>query len=252
MQTINHIILYYQHAIQYFLNDVNSYYKVREVANGILHAIHQRRKKNKNPNIRNSKSDKIEDREKTLRKYFCNLVSWGILLERETNTEKGIGSTFEYKLTRFGNMIALLIETGLAKNKHSHDMLYTLLASYFNEESYSLDIFCKIYLRRIKEKSLFYIFIDYLRKNIIYENRCIDNENDLFTFMVLFRTLDNKLNKKLWKLWKDSFNELYQEVQPLFLYHLKLKIDSIIDETVSNYGYYEDALFGQKEGLTQW
>lgn len=240
--------MYYQNIIKFFLKDVNSYYKVREVANGVIRITQQRLKKNKDPKIRNKKKHKIEDREKTLRRYFSNLVSWKILIERETRIEKGEGSSFEYKLTRFGTLIALLIETGFANNKkNSFGSLYEFLISYFNEELYSLDHFCKIYFRRIRDASIFNIFIDYLRKNITYENKCIVNENDLFTYMILLRTSDKRLNRKLWKLWNNSFNELNREIQTLFSHHLKLRIDSIIDETVSNYGYYENVLFRQKD-----
>ncbi len=162
--------------------------------------------------------------------------------------EKGKGSTFEYKLTRFGTLIALLIEIGFVNNKkNSFRALYEFLMSYINEESYSLDYFCKIYLRRIRDAPIFNIFIDFLRKNIIYENKCIVNENDLFSYMILLRTTDKRLNRKLWKLWDHSFNELNRENQILFTHHLKLRTDSTIKETISNCGHYEDVLFRQKD-----
>ncbi len=239
---------YYQNIIRFLLKNANSYYKIREVANYVVLNTQQRIKKNKDPKIRNKKKHIIEDREKTLRRYFSNLVSWKILIERETMVEKGKGSTFEYKLTRFGTLIALLIEMGFVNNKkNSFRALYEFLMSYINEESYSLDYFCKIYLRRIRDASIFNIFIEYLRKNIIYENKCIVNENDLFTYMILLRTTDKRLNRKLWKLWECSFNELNREIQTLFSHLLKIRIDSIIDETILDYGHYEDVLFGQKD-----
>jgi hypothetical protein len=158
---------------------------------------------------------------------------------------KGTGSTSEYKLTRFGHLLALLIETDFDDSKKSYNSLYSFLESYFNDGPYSLDCFCKIYLNKCKERDLFKAFIDYLRKNIIYENRYIENENDLFIHMVLSTTNDTRLNRRLWKLWDKSFKELKREIQTLFSYHLKLKIDGIIDETVSDYGHYEDVLYRQ-------
>jgi DNA-directed RNA polymerase subunit RPC12/RpoP len=241
--------LYYQNIIRFFLKDIHSFYKVREVEKWLLTKV-PLRTKIKDKEIDSITNNKIEYREKTIRNYCKNLASWRILLERETSVEKGTGSTFEYQLTRFGNLIALLIETGFVNDgKNPYDLLYNFLVSYFDKEPYSLDHFCKIYLRKCKEKGLFDTYVDYLRKNIIYQNRHIDNVNDLFTFMVLFRTDDRRLNKKLWKLWQNSFKELNSKIHPLLLYHLKLKIDEIVNETVIDYGNYENVLFSNKENF---
>lgn len=131
--------LIYQHIIKYFLKDVNSYYKVREVENKVKDDIpHNTKNKKDNPNIIHySKSIIVEHSEKTFRKYFQNLVDWRILIARQTNAEKGPGSTFEYKITKFGHLLALLIYTEFNNSKESFDALYSFLESYFNEESYS-------------------------------------------------------------------------------------------------------------------
>ena len=238
--------LYYQYIIRYFLRDVNAYFKVRTVGNEVIKFVPLRTRKNHNVNDSNP-SDIIEDREKTFRKYFDNLVNWKILTKRETTIETGPGSTFEYQITRFGNLLALLIETDFNKNKNTYDSLYSFLESHFNHESYSIDHFCKAYLKKCKDKDIFEIFIDYLRKNVLYQNKSIENENDLFTFMILQRTPDRRLNRNLWKLWLDSFNELDRQYQDLLLYHLKLAIDRIIAESVANHFLYEETLFKTRE-----
>jgi hypothetical protein len=79
--------LYYQHIIRNFLKDTDSYFKVRQISNTIFNIVPLRRKKNFNPN--NNKSEMVEDREKTIRKYCKQLVSWQILSKRQTNVEKG-------------------------------------------------------------------------------------------------------------------------------------------------------------------
>jgi hypothetical protein len=239
--------LYYQQIIRYFLKDVNSFFKVRVIVNEILDTVPPRSKKkdidNNNNNNSKRKSDKVEYREKTYRKYIQNLVSWGILSVRQTSMEKGTGSTFEYKITRFGNLLALLIETNFNKNKSSYDSLYSFLESYFNHESYSIDYFCKVYLKKCKEKNVFETFIEYLRKNVLYHSKYIANENDLFTQMILQRTSHRHLNKMLWKLWGESFSELDHKIQHLFLYYLKLAIDKAIKGTVTNHFQYEKVSF---------
>lgn len=104
-----------------------------------------------------------------------------------------------------------------------------------------------MYLKKCKENNLFEIFIDYFRKNVIYQNKYIENEKDLFTFMVFLRTFDKKLDKKLWKLWLESFNELGRHSQELLIYHLKLAIDRIVSGTVLNDGEYEKVSFTCKD-----
>lgn len=237
--------LYYQQIIRYFLKDINSFFKVRVIANGITNIVPPRSKKKNSDDMDNNKrkKDKVEDHEKTYRKYFQNLVNWGILSARQTPIEKGTGSTFEYQLTRFGNLLALLIETDFNKNKCSYDSLYHFLESYFNDESYSIDYFCKAYLKKCKDTNVFETFIEYLKQNVLYQSKYIANENDLFTQMILQRTSNRRLNRLLWKLWMESFIELDHQIQHLFLYHLKLAIDRIIKGTVANHFKYENTSF---------
>ncbi len=241
--------LTYQHIIKYFLKDVFSYYKVREVENKVKDDLvhNTKNKKDDQHSLNYTKSIIIEHSERTFRKYFQNLVDWGILTKRQTIMEKGTGSTFEYQITKFGHFLALMIDVGFNRSKESFDKLYSFLESYFNDESYSLDRFCKSYLKKCKENSLFEIFIEYFRKNVIYQNIYIENERDLFIFMVFLRTSDKRLNKKLWKLWFEFFNELGQHSQELLIYHLKLVIDRIISRIVLNHGAYESVSFACKD-----
>jgi hypothetical protein len=147
------------------------------------------------------------------------MVSWGILSNKQIPVKKGTGHTFEYAITKFGKLLALLIETDFNTSKSAFDLLYSFLELYFNEESYSIDYFCKSYLKKCKKAGLFVDFIGYLRKNILYQSKYIANDNDLFTSMIFMTTSDNQLNKKLWKLWNESYNEMDYDLQELFLYH---------------------------------
>lgn len=239
--------IYYQRIIQYFLNDVQSYYTLRDVVNPILHLLPLRTKnKKKNYDLNKDKNKIVESKEKTLTNYFSNLVSWQILSKRPIKMKTGTGDTFEYKITKFGQLLALLIDTEFNKSNMSFDALYSFLKVYFNQEPSSLDYFCKVYLNRCKESGLFEIFIEHLRKNMLYQNNYIENDNDLFTSMVFMTTFDKQLNVKLWKLWNESYNDLSYESQELFLYHLKLALDRRIGETVVSYGPYESMLFESK------
>jgi hypothetical protein len=234
--------LYYQHILLYLLEDVNQFYKVRQILNGIITKVPIRRKgktkQKENP------SDIVENREKTFRIYCDNLKFWNLVSSRETVSEKGKAPTNEYRLTKFGNLIALIISTEFAEDKREiYDKLYDYLESHFKDKSYSLDEFCIKYFRKCKEVNLFGEFIDYLRNSLVYNNDYISNDNDLFTHMILLRTDDKRINRKLWKLWKKSFNELSVENMRYIQQHLKLALERRIEEKIKDYSEFENARF---------
>ncbi|CAN5865529.1 hypothetical protein BH23THE1_BH23THE1_13580 [soil metagenome] len=239
---------YYQRIIQYFLVDTNSYIKVREVANCVIKNVDLRIKKGNAIDKTQNKNEIVEDREKTFRKYFNHLVSLKILTERPTKMEKGNGYTLEFKLTKLGNLVALIINTEFTADKGaSYDMLYSHLESHFDDQPSTIDVFCKIYLKKCKDNGFFEIFVDSLRRNLLHLTKYVESENDIFTQMILLRTNNKRINKKLWSLWKQSFDELDQNIQFFLMKHLKLVIDRIISESMENFSFYEDASFKCKD-----
>ncbi len=236
--------LYYQRILQCFLRGVNSYFKVREVANWVVGKVELRTKKGDLADKIPPRSDIVEDREKTFRRYFRRLVSLKLLSERQTTMGKGSGYTFEYKPTKLGHLLALLVDVEFSEDKKSaHDQLYSFLENYFDEESSSVDLFCKIYLKKCKDEGLFEIFIDHLEKNLLHYGKHIQSQNDIFTHMALIHTNDKKINKRLLKLWHSSLESLDEETQNLFIYHLKLKINEIIKQTIDDIQIYEESSF---------
>ena len=234
--------LYYQCILRYFLKDPNQFAKVREVANWLIDIVPLRTKKASNES--GSKSEIVENREKTFRKYFGDLSSWNLISSRKTIGQKGNVSTYEFKLTNFGNLLALLIETEFAEHKEkAYDQLYQYLQSYFMNQSYSLDEFCISYFEKSKDSKLFGLFVEHLRKNLIYHNYYVSNDNDLFTQSILLTTDIKAINKKLWKLWKKSFDELAPENMRLLQHHLKLVLGRMIERKIKNYDRYLRVVF---------
>ena len=218
------------------------------MTNCVIKNVYLRTRNSNVVDITQNKNDIVEDREKTFRKYFKHLVSLNLIVERSTRMEKGSGYTFEYKLTKLGNLVGLIINTEFMQDKKgSYDMLYSHLESHFNNQPSSVDVFCKTYLKRCKDNGLFEIFVHNLKRNILYPNKHIENENDIFTQMILLRTNDKKINRKLWKLWYSSFCELNIDIQYLLTKHLKLTIDRIISESIGNIQHYENVMFRCKD-----
>jgi len=207
------------------------------VANSLITEVPTRRRKTKNTN--ESASKIIENREKTLRKYFEELTSWKLLESRETDKEKGTGKTLEYKLTDFGQLIALVINIDYDMSKNKYDSLYQYLLSYFTHQSYSLDELCIRYLKKCKAVNLFEPFARNIKKNLIYYNEVIRNEHDFFTYMILLRTGNIQTDEALWKMWKESLSELDPNHRKHLYHNLKLKVERIIEQKATNYSEYE-------------
>jgi hypothetical protein len=236
--------LYYQRIIQYFLKGVKEYHTLREVVKVIIKLLplRTREKEENDLDIDEEWNEVVENREKTFRTYFSNLVSWQILSKRPTPMKTGPGNTDEYQITNFGHLLALLIDTEFNNNEKSFNTLYSYLESYFDDRIYSVYHFCKSYLKKCNDVHLFKVFIKYLKENILYKNNYIENDNDLFTSFIFMRTSDEKLNQRLWSLWYKAYTELDYGLQQLLLYHLKIAMERRIVETIPIYGAYEGFL----------
>ena len=87
-----------------------------------------------------------------LQSILMHLSSWNLVSSRKTTGQKGNVSTNEFKLTNFGNLLVLLIETEFAEHKEkAFDQLYQYLQSYFMNQSYSLDEFCISYFEKSRD-----------------------------------------------------------------------------------------------------
>jgi hypothetical protein len=217
--------------------DSSRYFKVREVANWLIDVVPLRSKTN--DILHGPKSRIIGNIEKTLRKYFKELNESQLLKSKEADISTKTGKTLEYKLTDFGNLIALIINLEYDVSTSKYDRLYQYLLSYFTHESYSLDEFCIRYLHKIKESNLFESFATNIKKNSIYYNELIRNDHDLFTFMILLRTGNKQTDEALWKLWEESLSELDPDHMKLLFHNLKLKIEKMLEMNAKDYSEYE-------------
>lgn len=223
--------------MRFFLVEPSGYFKVSKVANWLINVVPLRHKTNHV--LSGPPSKTIGNIDKTLRKYFKELNMWQLLESKETKISKGSGTTLEYKLTDFGNLISLIINLEYDVSTRKYDRLYQYLLSYFTHESYTLDEFCIKYLHKVKESNLFESFATNIKKNLIYYNEVIRNDHDLFTYMILLRSGNKQTDKALWKLWKKSLSEINPNHMKLLFHNLKLKIEKMIELNVVDYSEYE-------------
>lgn len=119
------------------------------------------------------------------------------------------------------------------------DKLYSFWQSYFNNKSYSLDLFCSTYFRRCKEAGLLGDFLESFKIGITESFHHFNNLNNLFTHTILLSTLDKQKNKVLLNLWHESYQSLDRKNRELFTYHLKIYINRIMQTRVSAYACFE-------------
>ncbi|HXT85073.1 MAG TPA: hypothetical protein VN704_12225 [Verrucomicrobiae bacterium] len=180
-----------------------------------------------------------------------NLVKWNILIAETVLTIKGKARIFA--ISPFGKMLSSIIETILSANKKSsHDELFDSWKSHLSVNISSLDLFCMKYLEKCKEEELFEKFVDYYIKSFKYgKSRHIQSVNDLFTRMALVKLEDPMKNSILFDNWKKSFEKLDEETRKLFSHHIKLYIDRIILNEISDYSKYELKRFEAKDKSDQ-
>jgi hypothetical protein len=173
------------------------------------------------------------------------------LPSRPVSAEKA-GSTLEFQLTPLGKLIALLVEMDFEENKETvMNSFVEFFYSYcLGADINSVNLFCRHYFIACLNEKIFHLLFDHLKEYLLYQHSHIYTINDIFTLIILSRTSDDETNKRLWKLWEYSFSRLNEQMQNLFLHHLKLFMDRVIEDRAISFGDYEDSLFEIKDNFS--
>jgi len=202
--------------------------------------------------IKYRSSDNKEKTNGLFKRHFNDLIECNVLKFKTDEGIKGV-KTRKYRLTPLGKMLASIIETILSEDKKgSHNKLFNSWKSHLNLDPSSLNLFCMKYIDKCKEAGLFEEFVDYYIKSFKHgKGRHIQSVNDLFTRMALVKLKDPMKNSILFDNWKKSFDELDEETRNLFSYHIKLYINRVILNEISDYSKYELKRFEAKDKLDQ-
>jgi hypothetical protein len=174
----------------------------------------------------------------TITKCLENLTYLDLLESRNvisTNTE----DTKEYRFTKLGRLIALLIKQ--IKIEHPRiDEIYNQSLAYYDGLNNSVAKFCSIFFRKCyeKDRKLFGIIVNRLVETLLYTS---NNKNAFMIWMKKTQAFYN--HPVMWELFKESFDELGKrsmEHKNMFLYELKLEIEDAHEYKSRNLRSFED------------
>ena len=114
------------------------------------------------------------------------------------------------------------------KKQDKYNNLFNYWKIDLGDYSSSLDLFCMSYLYKCKDEGLFEEFAQFYFNNLVYYNQNIQNNNDLFTRMILVRFNDKQKDSILFNIWKNSYDELDEKNRQLFSNHMRILLNRII------------------------
>jgi hypothetical protein len=225
----------YQYIINFFLNDENRFFKITEIQDILFKVpIIFNVDLSKNP------SDIRKNQNRQFNTFLTELKDWKIITSNPAKSIKGETNTKEYKLSKFGKTLALIIEFILSdKKQENYNELFNYWKIYLNDQPASLDLFCLVYLDKCKERGLFDEFADFFVNSILYRNQYIRNNIDLFTSLILVKFKDEQKNKDLFEVWRKSIDELDEKTRELFLNHMSIHINRMIAINAYDFAKYE-------------
>ncbi len=150
----------------------------------------------------------------------------------------------EYHISKPGKYIALVAKTLIdgTDSQATNDLIYQNWKVGFEDESFSLDLFCKSYFKYCTESNLLKEFTK-CYVNYILEQPDLISYTELFSQMIFYRFDNDKSNNKnLWEFWKIALINL-NEKRNYFFNHIKLHIDRFIENKVHDFAKYEDARY---------
>jgi hypothetical protein len=226
----------YQYIIRFLSNDKkNNGHKITDIQDEVLEKASHLFK----IDITKNPSDIKKNTNRQFNKYLDELERWKFIESIPSKSKKNV-ETNTYQLSKFGQIIALLIDSLLSENKQDKfNKLFDYWKIYLSSYSSSLDLFCLSYLDKCKESGLFDEFAEFFVNNLVYDNQNIQDINDLFTQMILVKFNDKQKDAVLFDIWKKSYNKLDEQTQQLFSYHMMVHLNRMILRKIHDDYRYE-------------
>ncbi len=178
-----------------------------------------------------------------------DLESWKLITSRGAKNDKDGADTKEYKITNIGRIIVLIVRYYNSENKNDvYEKFYDNWMLNLKKIQTSLGLFLALYLEKCKSNGLFSIFVDnFIHSTIRVWNERVRNETDLLTQMALLKTGDYRKNKILLGVWLESLYELDYSMIVLFLDHMRIHLNRIIEKRVEDLDKYELKRYEKRE-----
>ncbi len=233
-----------QATLEFLLDNPDKPYKTRVIVENLL-----KNRKEIFPSIKKVSeinSDIIDDFHDPFASDMKHLKLFDLVEHEKVPSEKDPNVMVdEFWLTKFGKAIALLAK--IERCDYSTEVIdttYKTWKDFFNDQPFSLDLFCKLYFRFCKDVNLFEDFIKIFNNYLHSKTNLFYSLTDLFTQIILFRfDNDKSKNKKLYQLWKKAWFKLEGDDYPLFTNHVNIHVHRLLEKKVHNLDKFEAARY---------
>jgi hypothetical protein len=189
----------------------------------------------------------IENIQKNVKLKLKDLTTLGLIkLSGTRKQKKGTGLVPLYRQTKFGNLIAWIIESfDPTKSKSAVAEIYSILASSIykiHKSSPSYTIFYSKFFNKCMKMGVFDYVVNQMRLMIsanlpLINIEKIDSDSD--NVNVYFNPTYIENNLHLLEIWIETIKELDPSIRRLVLYHKKLEIEETMETKASNTKGYE-------------
>ena len=196
-----------------------------------------------------STKDRVENLQRTIKKKLQNLVDLELIqIFGNRPMTKGTGTTPEYQCTKFGYLVAWIIES-FDKNcdeKLIQNEIYILVSEIFtiNEHSSASNIFFSKYVKKCNDANEFRNIVSLFRQAISDGN--IVKMTDLFNYIWRLDFEDLNTRIRFNNMFFEILDELDPAIQNLILHALKLDIERRMKAAAVNFEKFEQARFMMK------
>lgn len=193
-----------------------------------------------------STKDRVENLQRPIKKKLQNLVDLELIqISGIRPVTKGIGTTPEYQCTKYGYLVAWIIES-FDKNcdeKLIQDEIYTLVSEIFTirEHSSASNILLSKFFKKCNERKEFRNIIVLLKQSISDGN--VIRIADLFNYIWRFDFDDLDARIRFNNMCFETLDELDPEIRNLMLHGLKLDIERRMKAAAKNFEKFEQARF---------
>jgi hypothetical protein len=193
-------------------------------------------------------SDKIENTQKHVKSRLKDLEVLGLVKQGKTKQQKGTGQIPVYACTRYGYVLAWIIESFDPKSRDkANNEIYNWFEIIFRVDEYSpsVIIFYAHFFKKCKEKGRFEYIVSAFR-SILRSTTWLTNPFDLFNEL-LFRifnypTTTDPFHTTL----NETIDELDVDTKELFLYYHKLEFERRMKFLAKHPQGFEDVQFGSR------
>jgi hypothetical protein len=191
-------------------------------------------------------SEKIDNTQRRVKNRLKDLEVLGLVKQHgETKQQKGTGETPVYGFTRYGYVLAWIIESFDPKSRDkANNEIYKWLEIIYkvNQYSPSTIVFCALFFKKCKEKGLFEYIVSLFR-NVLVSNIYLRNRFELFN-EVLVRIFNYPGSTDPFHVTlNETLDELDVSTRELFLYYQKLELERRTKLIAEHPKGYEDIRF---------